>query len=258
MATPLFKPESILTLNGVDPDLPVDDLAILEEITAEAKIVALGEPTHGQKEINQLRDRMTRYLVENRGFRVIAMEDSAIKCRVINNFLLHGTGTAESALRVQNFWTWRTREVLALIEWLREWNTEHTEDPVRFIGIDIQDLQTPVSELFGVLTRIDLEVAMSFNQRLTPIGAIQLWDEEGLPVSEFDLHMESIQEIRAFVESHQDIPADDLDLALDCLLSIEQSLRLAREPMPEHYSERTADRWNRRDDVMATRALAPT
>ena len=114
--TPRFKPDSIYPLQGVDPSSPQDDLVVLDEIVTNAKIVGLGEPTHGQKEINQLRDRITRYLIEHQGFRVVAMEDSAIRCRIVNDFIVHGQSTAIGALSSQSFWTWKTREVLAMIE----------------------------------------------------------------------------------------------------------------------------------------------
>lgn len=254
----LFESETIFRLYGVEPDLPGDDLAILGEIVASAKIVGLGEPTHGQKEINQLRDRMTRYLIEHQGFRVVAMEDSAIRCRIVNEFVVHGQGTAIGALSSQNFWTWKTREVLAMIEWLRDWNVDHPDDPVRFIGIDIQDISTPVSELFSVLSRIDLDTSLEFHDRLTAIGAIRIWSEDPLPSDTFTTHMETMADIRDLLERSSELSAEDLDLGLDCVLSIEQTLQLVQMGMPADYSTRTAERWNRRDDVMATRTLAPT
>lgn len=257
MTASLFKPESIHALTGVEPGLPVDDLAILGDITARARIVGLGEPTHGQNEINQLRDRMTRYLIEHRGFRVVAMEDSAIKCRVINEFIQHGRGTARSALTAQNFWTWKTREVLALIEWLREWNVDHPEDTVTFIGVDIQDLATPVSELFGVLTRIDLELATSFNSRLSPIGSVQMWGYSAYSDEIYSSHIKTIAEIQGLLETTRNISPEDLELGLDCVLALEQSLKLWRE-IARSPDGRSSERWNRRDDVMATRALEPT
>lgn len=235
-----------------------DDLAILGDISSRAKIVGLGEPTHGQKEINQLRDRMTRYLVERGGFRVVAMEDSAIRCRIVNAYIVHGRGTAIGALSSQNFWTWKTKEILAMIEWLRSWNVDHPEDAVQFIGIDIQDMATPVAHLFAVLSRIDLETSLAFNERLTPIGVIPLWSEAPLPSDTFAAHMDTMSDIRNLLEESNDVSPEDLDLGLDCVLSIEQTLRLVRWGMPTDHSERSAERWNRRDDVMATRALAPT
>lgn len=254
--TPLFKPESLHPLAGVDPALPPDDLAILAEIVGNAKVVGLGEPTHGQKEINQLRDRITRYLVEHQGFRVVAMEDSAINCRAVNDFIVHGRGTAPGSLSQQNFWTWKTREVLALIEWLREWNVAHPDDTVRFIGIDIQDFATPVSELFGVLVRIDLEVAASYNSTLTAIGKITLWGDDPFDSDVYAGYLATLIEIRQILQTNKKLSLDDLDLGLDCVRALKQAL-LLKEAITESPTELTAVRWNRRDQVMASRVLTP-
>ena len=257
MTTPLFKSESIHSLNGVEPDLPVDDLAILGDITANAKIVGLGEPTHGQKEINQLRDRMTRYLIEHQGFRVVAMEDSAIQCRRVNDAIVHGIGTPETALAMQNFWTWRTKEVLAMIEWLHDWNQSHPEDLVRFIGVDIQDLETPAVELAGALVRLGMEPSHPYQDRLDEIATISMWGDDPFDEDKYYADADMLSEIRTFIESTENANPLDIDLALDCVLALEQSLRLwkAIRLAPPTGS---AANWNRRDDVMATRTLAPT
>ena len=255
--TAFFKPESIHPLNGVDPNLPVDDLGVLGDITAKAEIVALGEPTHGQKEINQLRDRMSRYLIEHHGFRVIAMEDSAIKCRLVNDSIVHGKGTADSALRQQNFWTWRTREVLAMIEWLREWNLAHPDDIVRFIGIDFQDISTPVSELIRVLSQQELPTTGPWQSILVDIGAIPIWGQSNFEEQEVECYLSTLSEIREAIISSKSISPDDLEIALDCVLSVNQSLHLWKE-IAASPDEVTPARWNRRDEAMAARAIAAT
>lgn len=257
MTTSLFKPETIHELAGVEPDIPVDDLAILGDITAHANVVGLGEPTHGQKEPNQLRDRMTRYLVEHQGFRVVAMEDSAIQCRRINDAIVHGIGTPESSLAMQNFWTWRTKEVLAMIEWLHAWNESHPDDMVRFIGVDIQDMETPAIELSGALIRLGLEPANQWSDRLEQLQAITLWGDDLFDEASYRSDLDMLAEIRIFIEEAEEVNPLDVDLALDCVLALEQSLHLWRaiKTAPPTGS---AHQWNRRDDVMATRTLAPT
>lgn len=253
----LFEPGSIHPLRGVAPHLPDDDLHVLGEIIANARVVGLGEPTHGQKEINQLRDRMTRYLVQHLGFRVIAMEDSAIKCRLVNDFIMHGKRTAQSALRQQNFWTWRTLETLAMVEWLRDWSLAYPNDQVRFIGIDFQDIATPVSELVGVLAFLGPELETAYKPVLARIGAIQMWGEEPFTQADYTYSMKALTEIRTHLETSEVILPESLDLGLDCVLSLQQSLRLRREIAASPH-ETSANRWNRREEAMVERTLKPT
>lgn len=257
MTTSLFKPESIHELAGVEPDLPFDDLEILGEITANSKVIGLGEPTHGQKEINQLRDRMTRYLIEHQGFRVVAVEDSAIRCRRINDAIVHGIGTPESALAMQNFWTWRTKEVLAMLEWLHDRNESHPEDVVRFIGVDIQDLESPAVELASTLVRLGLEAENPYLDRLAEIETITFWGDESFDENMFQADLEMLAELRDIIVNLEHSDPPDVDLGLDCVLALEQSLQLWRENRLAPPTG-SAARWNRRDDVMATRTLAPT
>ncbi len=252
----LFRPDSLIPLAGVDPDSSYDDLAILSSVTKTAKIVALGEPTHGQREINQLRDKITRYLIEHMGFRVVAMEDSAIQCRIVNDFVVHGNGTAMEALASQNFWTWKTREVLAMIEWLRSWNIQHPDDPVEFIGIDIQDFSAPALKLLGLFSKIGAGHDAVTVRILEQISRLQMWDPSPFDEREFQTFLSTIQEIQKMILSSTALSSDNLDLAKDCARSLTESFNmlLALANSPSHES---AERWNSRDEVMARRTSAP-
>lgn len=252
MTFSFFKRDSIHPLTGVGPNLPLNDLHILRNVVAQARIVALGEPTHGQREINQLRDRMTRYLVQHEGFRVVAVEDSAIKVRVVNDFLSRGEGTAESALQQQNYWTWRTKEYLALIKWLRVWNTEHPNDMVRFIGIDFQDMTTPAEYLVELIQDHNLKHLKS---GLSEIGEIEIWGASTFDDRRLQRYVTTLSSIQQFLETTKIVDEDHRRFGLDCVLSLEQALDLWRE-VAHSPEEITAVRWNCRDEAMAARALA--
>lgn len=241
----------------MEPTLPPDDLEVLADLVDSAKVVALGEPTHGQKEINQLRDRITRYLVEHNGFRVVAMEDSAIKCRSVNNYIVHGKGSAQNALRQQNFWTWRTREVLAMIEWLRRWNIANPADTVQFIGVDMQDFATPAAELSRIVQDVDQAVGLHYSHALGTIGDIVMRDTHSFTDDAFTDYIQILSDIRRLIATTEELSQGDRELGLDCVLALEQALELwkAIADSPDEWS---ADQWNRRDGVMATRTIAPT
>jgi hypothetical protein len=115
-----------------------DDLAPIGALVGKARIVALGEATHGTREFFQLKHRVLEYLVATQGFRVFAIEANQPECRTINDYVLTGKGTAKAALAGLYFWTWDTEEVLAMIEWMRAWNVEHPQQTVQFAGFDMQ------------------------------------------------------------------------------------------------------------------------
>jgi erythromycin esterase len=131
--------ERVVRLDGTDPAADLDDLAPLEDTLADARIVGLGEATHGTREFFQLKHRLIRFLVERLDYRLVAMEANFAETLAIDEYVVHGRGDPRGALDGIRFWTWDTEEVLALIEWLRAFNEGRpVEDRVRFYGIDAQ------------------------------------------------------------------------------------------------------------------------
>ena len=116
------------------------DLQPLKRVLRDARIVGLGEATHGSREFFQFKHRMLEFLVREMGFRVFAMEASFSAAEnVINPWVLGGAGKPGPVLDSQGFWTWNTEEVRDLIAWMRAYNQSvPAARRVRFFGIDIQ------------------------------------------------------------------------------------------------------------------------
>ncbi len=116
-----------------------DDLAPLVQMWAGLDVLGLGESTHGTREFFTLKHRLLEFLVLELGLQVVAMETSESAATVIDDYVAIGAGDASAALDGLQFWTWNTREVLAMIEWLRRHNQQvPAERRVRFVGIDPQ------------------------------------------------------------------------------------------------------------------------
>ncbi|MET0651179.1 MAG: erythromycin esterase family protein [Hyphomicrobiaceae bacterium] len=123
------------------------DLEPLRHIIGDARIVSLGEATHGTREFFQLKHRLLEFCVSELGFTVFGIEASYPECLRINDYVLAGAGNPTDALAGQRFWTWDTEEVLALVEWMRAWNRTHARK-VKFYGFD---MQFPTEAALGVL-----------------------------------------------------------------------------------------------------------
>ena len=115
------------------------DMQPLKPIIGSARIVALGEATHGTREFFQLKHRMLEFLVIELGFNIFAIEATMPESLDINNYVLTGQGDAERALAGIYFWTWDTEEVRTMIEWMRSYNADpkHARK-VKFYGFDMQ------------------------------------------------------------------------------------------------------------------------
>lgn len=147
-------------LKTAEPGAPLDDLRPLRPLIGDARIVALGEATHGTREFFQLKHRMLEFLVREMGFTLFAIEASAPDTVAVNDYVLHGKGDPAAAVAGMLFWTWNTEEVLAMVRWMRIYN----EDPrniakVRFYGFDMQNPRASARILRDYFARVDREWA---------------------------------------------------------------------------------------------------
>lgn len=148
------------------PETGLHDLAPLRSIVRNARVVSLGEATHGTHEFFAMKHRIFEYLVEEMGFTVFAFEAALPECDAINDYVLHGIGDPATALAGQHFWTWNTDEVLDLIVWMRNYNLRRGErPPVQFRGYDMQFSLVAMNEVSAYLDRIDPAGAPAITSR---------------------------------------------------------------------------------------------
>ncbi len=142
----------IYPLEGASPLLSQDDLKPFDVI-GSCKIVGLGEATHGTKEFFQLKHRIFQYLVENHGYRIFAFESDMGESWYVNQYILHGIGDLDDIMRNKMlFWTWRTKEVKELLQWMRKYNVENDEK-IYFVGIDCQILLFQTEIILSYITQ---------------------------------------------------------------------------------------------------------
>src|SRR2546421_5235103 len=121
--TSWFKSAAI-PLDSTSPESGWDDLRRMESTIGNARIVAMGEATHGTHEFFQLKHRMLEFLVERMGFTVFGIEANWPESLAVNDYVLNGNGDPAKALAGLYFWTWNTEEVLDMIRWMRRYNQD--------------------------------------------------------------------------------------------------------------------------------------
>jgi erythromycin esterase len=134
-----------LPLSSLSAESGLDDLEPLGALVGEARVVALGEGTHGTAEFTRVRTRLMEYLVKRKGFTIFALESSWAGARELNAYVNGGPGDAKTLLKryARLAWPWRTQEMLETLEWMRAYNARsETSQKLRFTGFDLQD---PVS-----------------------------------------------------------------------------------------------------------------
>lgn len=117
-----------------------------ETIEDHRRLVLMGEASHGTSEFYRYRAELSKYLIEEAGFRFIAVEGDWPAAKRVNQYVKHreeGPSTAKEALDYFDrwpLWMWRNEEVLELIEWMREFNEDrHEDDRAGFYGVDMYD-----------------------------------------------------------------------------------------------------------------------
>jgi erythromycin esterase len=130
--------KEIVDITNLDPyvnDTAFD--AILEKI-GDAQIVGLGEATHGTTEFWSVRQKITRYLVEKKGFNIVLMEASLPGSFALHDYITAGTGIAFEAH--QKLGSWKYLEMQGLINWMRQYNIDHPSNingpALHFYGYD--------------------------------------------------------------------------------------------------------------------------
>lgn len=156
-----------VALDAVEAGNGFDDLDGLFDSIGDARIVSLGEATHGSREFFQMKHRMLEYLVSELDFNVFAIEANWPESLAVNRYVLTGEGDPREALAGLYFWTWNTEEVLALIEWMREYNADPDHDrKVKFFGFDMQTARVAVACVRAFLETVDPETASDLAEHL--------------------------------------------------------------------------------------------
>jgi erythromycin esterase len=128
-----------IPLRTVEADGDATDLAPLKSIVGSARVVALGEPTHGAHEPLAFRNRLIRFLVEQMGFIAVALETGFAESYSIERLAAGGPGEIHSVVRDEMTWgLGEYAENEELIRWIRDYNRDPTHRrKVRFYGIDL-------------------------------------------------------------------------------------------------------------------------
>ncbi|MET9969858.1 erythromycin esterase family protein [Streptomyces sp. NPDC006356] len=152
--------EKALPLKKLSPGGPFDDLEPLHGVLRDVRVLGMGESTHGTREFFRLKHRILQFLVRDMGFTALAMEASESAARAVDSYVNGGPGDAARLIARLGFWTWRTQEIVEMVEWMREHNRTTPEaERVRFVGIDPQRCADSAELMSGFLREVSPERA---------------------------------------------------------------------------------------------------
>ena len=160
-----------IRLKGAEAGQGFDDMQPLKKVIGGARLVALGEATHGTREFFQLKHRMLEFLVTEMGFTVFGIEATMPEAFDVNEFVLNGKGDPAGALAGMYFWTWDTEEVLEMIRWMRNYNIDpRHEKKVKFYGFDAQMPVRATRVALDYLSKVKAELPAGTKEALSTLA----------------------------------------------------------------------------------------
>ncbi len=236
------------------PIADTDAFGAMFDRFADARVVLLGEATHGTSEFYRARAAITRRIVERHGFGIVAVEADWPDAARIDAYVRHRAPEPHRHEAFSRFptWMWRNVEVRELVHWLRAHNER--VPPARraeFRGLDVYSLNSSIDAVLKYLDAVDPEEAAAARERY---GCLSPWQADPARYGRAVLHgrkrpcdeklLEQLEELLGNRLAYRETDEAFFDAA--------QNARIALSA--EHYYrvmyESSTESWNLRDRHM--------
>src|SRR4051794_7127215 len=222
---------------------------------ADARVVLLGEASHGTSEFYRARAAISRHLIENHGFTIVAVEGDWPDAATLDRYVRHRPQREGELRAFERFptWMWRNKEVDAFIRWMRADNERRAyEQMAGFYGLDLYNLSGSMRAVIDFLEEQDPELARLASRRY---GCLDPWAENPAAYGRHSLvegyarcEVGVIQMLKDLLEKQVDCFAEECDEWLDA----QANARLVKDA--EAYYRvmyyGSAESWNARDTHM--------
>jgi len=149
-----------------------DDYHDLMTLIGDARFVLLGEASHGTAEFYFERAQITKRLIAEKGFTVVAIEADWPDAYRVHRYVRGATidsnaNEALSGFRRFPTWMWRNTVVVEFVEWLREFNRklDPKKAPAGFYGMDLYSLHASIDAVLSYLNNVDPAAATRARRR---------------------------------------------------------------------------------------------
>lgn len=238
------------------------DVERLIDLVGDAKLVLIGEASHGTHDFYRVRADITKALITHRGFNLVAVEADWPDAYRANRWarLTGADATAQEALSdFTRFprWMWRNRVVVDFLRWLRDWNAGRPERTrASFYGLDLYSLHRSIECVLQYLQKVDPEAAHRARRRYScfdvfgeDVQAYGYATSFGLSRSCEDDVIAQLVELR---RRAADYATRDGRIAADDYFVAEQNARVVRNAEVYYRAmfRGGAESWNVRDQHM--------
>jgi erythromycin esterase-like protein len=237
------------------------DFDPLLDMIGDARLVLLGEASHGTHEFYRIRAEITKRLIREKGFTGVAVEADWPDAYAVNRYVRGEAAGADAVDALWSFrrfpqWMWRNADVLDFVGWLRA-HDEGAAAPAGFYGLDLYSLHASMAAVLRYLDVVDAEAARRARRRYACFDRfgddVQRYGHAarvGLAPSCEEEVVAQLRELRAAAAGYA---RRDGRVAADDLFFAEQNARLVASA-ERYYRTMFGGRvesWNVRDRHMA-------
>jgi protein-L-isoaspartate(D-aspartate) O-methyltransferase len=156
----------------------VDFEPLLDRV-GDARIVCLGEASHGTAEFYEMRAAITRTLVERKGFTIVALEADWPEAQRLDRYVRGTTVEPHPEQAFDRFptWMWANRQVMDFVDWVKAYNDGITNSArhVGIYGLDLYSLHRSIAAVLRYLDDVDPETARVARHRY---GCLEPWQQD--------------------------------------------------------------------------------
>ena len=221
----------------------------------DAKIVLLGEATHGTSEFYRMRERISQELITRKGFRFVAIEGDWPDVARLDHYVRHFEYPPSEWTAFARFptWMWRNNEVRSFVDWLHAHNAERApQDRVAIYGLDLYSLYTSIGSVLKYLDEVDPDSARIARQRY---GCLTPWQADPATYGHAALtgayrtcEKEVVRMLEDILHKQSDYAAHDGERFMDAVQNARLVTDAERYYRIMYYGSRAS--WNLRDTHM--------
>ena len=229
---------------------------LLERI-GDSRLVLLGEASHGTAEFYEMRARITRELVERKGFNIIAVEADWPDAACIDRYI-HDS-SSDPLLESKPFsrfptWMWANQSVLEFTHWLKAHNEKisSAEEQTGFYGLDLYSMFSSMEVVLNYLEEVDPETAEVARLRY---GCMMPWANDPAMYAQVTITRQYRECEKDVLDTLQNLMKKRVDYCRadgERFFNAEQNARLVanaeRYYRTMYYAENNS--WNQRDQHM--------
>src|SRR5690349_10478746 len=170
-------PELIAKAAEPLPDFDDPAFGAMFDRFADARVVLLGEASHGTSEFYRARAAISKRLIERHGFNIVAVEADWPDAATLDRYVRHRAPREGEERAFERFpmWMWRNTDVDAFIRWMRQHNRGRAYEAMAgFYGLDLYNLAASMRAVIDFLEEEDPEAAKLARARY---GCLEPWAE---------------------------------------------------------------------------------